>query len=245
MRTFNEWLYDLNESITFQIADISSQERMGDDFPNIVNELAKKLRQQMFVDDFTAATEASGLSYYQLIEMSDNYFSNPDQLEIHFWAGFFPEPSRKKILDAILYLLPEFHLELKNTVQSKQLANYNAENKYGRKSVLVYEIPVGILQNTAQAAPSVNVASANAHELLKMLNLDTGYEYGTINVHDLSIRLASLTDFHKDMATRSPETSANFIGFGLDQNQLQRYINDLEKMVQWAMSNNYDTISYS
>ena len=73
------------------------------------------------------------------------------------------------------------------------------------------------------------------------INIQMGQEY----LHgDLNMKLGMLTDFHKGMSLRATEKGSNYVSFGLDMKQLERYIDTLEKMAAWALKNNYDTISY-
>lgn len=226
MKKFLEWLSDLNESVTFQVSDINSDQK-NEDITTLSAKLAEKAKK-MFNDEFSA----TNLPFFELITFDGDYFSNGKE-EINFYAGFFPEESRKKILDAILYLLPEFNMKLNGVVKSGRSGAYNT---------LVYRIPV-VVSNNINPAPELNVANANAREILNMLNIH-GDLCGSISVNELSMKLSSLTDFHKDMSLRAPERGSNYISYGLDKNQLERYINTLEKMVAWALKNNYDTISY-
>lgn len=224
MKNFYEWL--LNESVTFQIADISS-DRKDVDITTLSANLAEKVKK-MFLDAFSFTR----LPFYEIITYDGDYFSDGKE-EINFYAGFFPEVYHQKILDAILYLLPEFNMKQNGPVRSDTSRIHNK---------LVYRIPV-VVRNNTNPAPELNVANANAREILNMLNIG-GDLCGTINVRDLSMKLASLTDFHKDMSLRATEKGSNYISYGLDKHQLNRYIDILEKMVDWALKNNYDTISY-
>ena len=224
MKTFLEWL--LNESVTFQVADISSDQR-NEDLTTLSARLAEKTKK-MFSNEFSVTK----MPFYELITFDGDYFSTGRE-ELNFYAGFFPEESRKKILDAILYLLSEFNMKLNGVVRMDQSRAYNT---------LVYRIPV-ISSNNTDPAPELNVANTNAREILNMLNIG-GDLCGSISVHELNMKLSTITDFHKGMSLRATEKGSNFVSYGLDMNQLERYIDVLEKMVGWALKNNYDTISY-
>lgn len=228
MKNFYEWL--LNEGITFQVADIGSDQK-NEDFHSLCWNLASRIRK-MFVSDLENASVSSRMDFYDLITPDGDYYSGGSEV-INFYAGYFPMESRKKILDAILYLLPEFKMKLNGVVKSENSAAHNT---------LVYRIPV-ISSNNIDPAPSLDLSSANARELLNMLNIG-GDLCGSVSVHELNMKLGAITDFHKDMSLRATEKGSNFVSYGLDSNQLERYIDVLEKMVGWALKNNYDTISY-
>jgi hypothetical protein len=216
----------LKESVTFQIADLNDNQK-NEDITTLSAKLAEKTKK-MFYSEF----QATKMPFYELITYDGDYFLNGKE-EINFYAGFFPENIREKILNAILYLLNEFNMKQNGPVQS---------NTSKIHDTLVYRIPV-ISHNNIDPALELNVANANAREILNMLNIQ-GDLCGTIDVRELNIKLASLTDFHKDMSLRATEKGSNFIAYGLDNKQLNRYIDTLEKMTQWAIKNNYDTISY-
>lgn len=230
MKRFNEWLKNLNESITFKIADLS-EDQEDVNFPDLTVKLAKKTKE-MFPDLFSD----TGKSFYDIVTYDGNYFTNGTE-EINFYAGFFPESQRKKVLDAILYLLREFNMKQSGPVRS--------DFSRMHENIITYRIPV-ISQNNTNPAPEINIASANAAELLKLLGIDSRYGYGSISVADLNIKLNQLTDmdFEKQMALRAVDKGRNFISFGLTESQLERYLKVLKSMVDWALKNNYDTIHY-
>ena len=227
MITFKEWLNNLNESVTFQVADIQSDQK-NEELHSLSWKLASRVRK-MFPKEF----ESLKLDFYDLITPDGDYYGSNRTEEINYYAGFFSEESRKKILDAILYLLPEFNIKLNGPVRKD-------ESRVYKKTV--YRIPVMHVPNK-NPAPELNIANGNARELLNMLNIH-GDLCGSISIQELNMKLSTITDFHKNMTTRSPEIKSNFISHGLSINQLERYIDVLEKMMQWAIKNNYDTISY-
>jgi hypothetical protein len=227
MKRFTEWLDDLTESVTFQISDIQSDQK-NEDLHSLSWKLASRVRK-MFPEEF----ESIKLDFYDLITPDGDYYGPNRTEEINYYAGFFPEESRKKILDAILYLLSEFNIKLNGSVRKDDSRVYKKT---------VYRIPVMHVPNK-NPAPELNIANGNARELLNMLNIH-GDLCGNISVQELNMKLSTITDFHKNMTTRAPEIKSNFVSHGLSVNQLERYIDTLEKMIQWALKNNYDTISY-
>jgi hypothetical protein len=234
MKKFNEWLKALNESITFKIAD-TSDDQQDIDLPEAIFNLNLRVKK-MFSGTFDATntTAATLPQVDQVITYDGDYFSNGRE-EINFYAGFVPELSRKKILDAILYLLNEFNMKQNGPIRSDISRLY--------KNIMVYRIPV-IVQNNKDPAPELNVGSGNAKELFKLLGIKME-GWGSINVADLNIRLNQLTDFEKQMALRADDIGKGFVSFGLTERQLEMYLERLEKMVVWAMKHGYDTISYS
>jgi hypothetical protein len=228
MKRFTEWLLDLNESVTFQVADIKDSQR-SEDLHSLCWKLSSKV-MHMFREEFAAI---SNVDFYDLITPDGSYYGDGKE-EINFYAGYFPEDSRLKILEAIKYLLPEFGIKLNGQIR---------QDKSAMRNVLVYRIPVVTIPNK-DPAPELNVANANAVEILKMLNINDGDLCGSISVSDLNMKLGMLTDFHKGMALRAAERGSNYVSFGISSGQLDRYIEVLEKMVRWALDNHYDTISY-
>ena len=231
MKKFTEWLSNLNESVTFKVDNIEPNQ-IKEDLHSLSWKLAFQIRK-MFIKEFEQTFESSKLDAYELITPDGDYYGPDRKEEINYYAGFFPEESRKKILDAILYLLPEFNIKLNGTVKEDQSKTYKK---------IMYRIPVITIPNK-NPAPELNMASGNARELLNMLNIN-GDLCGSISVHELNMKLNGLTDFHKNMAMTAPQVKSNFISYGLRIEQIERYISILEQMVQWALKNNYDTISY-
>jgi hypothetical protein len=228
MKTFNEWLLDLNESITFQVADIKDDQKL-EDLHSLCWKLSFKV-YDMFKNDFQIVFKSSQISPYDLITPDGDYYSSGKEV-INFYGGYFGE-SAGKILDAIKYLLLEFNMKLSGTVKQEM----------STRNVMVYRIPVVVVANS-NPAPELNVANENAREILNMLNI-SGDLCGSIDVRELNMKLSTITDFHKGMMVRAPEVGSNFIHFGLGEHQIERYVKVLQSIVDWALKNNYDTISY-
>ena len=97
----------------------------------------------------------------------------------------------------------------------------------------------------------MNLSNANAQELLNMLNISTvNGLYGSINVRQLAMTLSNLTDFSIQMGSQAPEQGvgekgAQWFDGGRSIQQIEQYIQTLNTMIQWAMQNHYDTISFS
>lgn len=234
MKKFNEWLKVLNESITLRID--TSDDQQDIDLPSAVSNLARRLKTMFSsIFDATNTTAATLPQVEEVITYDGDYWSNGRE-EINFYAGFVPEVSRKKILDAILYLLTEFNMALNGTVRS------DISRLYKNKNIMVYRIPV-VVRNNVDPAPELNIGTGNAGELFKLLGIKIA-GWGNINVADLNIRLNQLTDFDKQMALRADDRGERFVSFGLTEDQLERYLQGLEKMVAWAMKHGYDTIHY-
>lgn len=230
MKTFNEWLSNLNETVTFRVSNIDKSQ-VKKDLHFLTSDLALEMSES-FPQEFSYATQQSGQYYGDLITPDGDYYSEGKE-EINFYSGFFPEESRKKMLQAILYMLPEHRMKLNGSVR---------EDNSRLNQVSVYRIPVAVGAQK-NPAPELNVASQNAREILKMLNIH-GDLCGDIDVRELNMKLNMITDFHKRMTDRAPEIDHNFINFGLSIDQIERYIQTLQSIVDWALHNNYDTISY-
>lgn len=220
MKTFLEWL--LGESATFAIKGTESPKNLDYAVYSLANDVARK-----FPASFT------NRSPFEEIAL-DGLATGQDHGVINFYSH--EKPDAEKILKAIPYLAGEHGMKITGPIKQ--------DISGSRDGQTVYRIPVSFENKTADPPPELNVAEANARELLAMLNLynpSVGL-YSDLDVRELAMKLSTATDFHTQMTARAPEEEGNFYSGGLSQEQLQRYLDTLESMVQWAIKNDYDTI---
>lgn len=221
MKTFLEWLQSLNESATFAVKGTDLPENLDKAVFLLANDVATK---------FPASFQNG--SFFHDIAL-DGLATGGDQGVINFYSH--GKPDADKILKAIPYLIGEHGMKMIGPVKKDVSASRDGEP--------VYRIPVSLERQTSDIPPELNVAEENAMELLDMLNINSASGiYGDIDVRELAMKLSTATDFHTQMTARAPQDDSNYYVAGLSQEQLQRYLDVLEKMVQWAIKNDYDTI---
>jgi hypothetical protein len=234
MKKFNEWLESLNETVSFQVSGIDKSQEDAD-----LHFLCYHLKDKIY-SMFSKEFEAAGFDKYNsdLIEPDGDFYGEERKEEINFYSGMIPEEYRDKMLKALLYLLPEFRMKQNGPVR-KDVSRL--------KKVEVHRIPVSVTP-VDDPAPQINIADANAAEIFKLLGMRKE-GWGEINVADLNIRLAKITDFEKQMALRADQSAdqsfGRMVSFGLTEERLEHYLQMLEKMAAWALKHGYDTISYN
>lgn len=218
MRTFKEWLY--NETVTFAIK--------GTELPESLEKAVFNLSAK--VADMFPASFRNG-SFFNDIALDG--LTTGDVGVINFYSS--GKEDADKILKAISYLVGEYGMKLTGEVKKDTSSSRDGEE--------VYRIPVRLVRGVKEVPPELNMADGNARELLSMLNLiKFGDIHNDIDVRELSMKLSGVTDFHTQMASRAKEDLGNFNIGGLSEDQLRRYLDALEGMVQWALRNDYDTI---
>jgi hypothetical protein len=170
----------------------------------------------------------------------DGYDESPEGV-INFYAEKFTKESISNVLQTIKYFIPELGGQL--TAEPRA----DISKLYGG---LVYRIPVKIT-SVSDSPPEMNLSNVNAAELLRMLNISLIDDlYGSIDVRELAMKLATLTDFSIQMSAQAPDqgvgdSGARWYDGGRSMQQVERYIQTLNAMVQWAIENHYDTIQFS
>lgn len=217
MRTFKEWLY--NETVTFRIK--------GTELPESLDKAVFNLSAK--VADMFPLSFKNG-SFFNDIALDG--LTTGDIGVINFYSS--GKEDKDKILKAISYLVGEYAMELTGGIKKDTSRSRDGEE--------VYRIPVRLARGVKDVPPELNVADGNARELLSMLNLNSSGIHSDIDVRELAMKLSGVTDFHTQMGSRAGEKVGNFNIGGLNQDQLQRYIDNLEGMVRWALANDYDTI---
>ena len=218
MKTFLEWL--LNETATFAVKGTDLPQNLDKAVFNLAADVANK---------FPASFQSG--SFFNDIALDG--LATGDQGVINFYSH--GKPDADKILKAIPYLVGEHGMKVTGPIKKDVSASRDGEP--------VYRMPVSLERQITDIPPELNVAEENAAELLNMLNINSASGiYGDINVRDLAMKLSAATDFHTQMTARAPQDNGNNYVAGLSQEQLQRYLDTLEKMVQWAIKNDYDTL---
>ena len=233
---------NLNESVTFSVAGV---EKPIENVSYLAWKTAGLVAKQ-FPDEFAAVLgqpvksgEWKHTDPTNIITQ-DGADDSPEGI-INFYAEKFPREIIPKILHAIEYFVPELGGKIVGEPRAESSQSYGG---------LVIRIPVKIVNLGADLPPEMNVSNSNAEELLGLLGLSTVDLYGSVDVRELAMKLASLTDFSIGMSAQAPEQGVQDSGLrwfdgGRSVQQVERYIRTLGAMVQWAIENHYDTIRFS
>jgi len=168
--------------------------------------------------------------------------------KLNFYTGGMNETLIKKLIEAAKYYIKEFGAELTGPIRKDKSGLYKDEHG---NPVEVHRFPVRITgEGQEERPPELNVANRNAQIIVKdILQIHGEYYTGSINARDLLLKLDMLSDFAKDMLPIAPSSEKGKGGaiaydFGLSSDQIDRYVNTLEKMAQWAINKGYDYIQW-
>lgn len=224
-KSFSEWLSQM--SVTFSIGGSSKQ-------PAILGEVATAVMYKVAKD----LPESSEGTVKEFLQTDGDDHSELEGL-LNFYCEGLAENVARKILSAILYYLKDFDVEITGTPKLDQ------SKMYGGK---VYRIPVRMVP-PQDLPPELNLTNDNAFELLTMLGMPN-QSYGSISVGELATKLSGITDFHIQMGMKAPseetgKRGAKVYDMGRSEDQINRYLITLQKMVQWAIDHGHDTINFS
>ena len=232
MKKFVEWL--LEESVTFT-----------------VKHFRRKSVQNLYWLGCAIESKLSntfGAAYHEGFKYSrfdiDGLDTEAMDGIMNFYAGGLSEEILQKALKAIPYYLQEKGARVTGPVK-KEMSNMF--------KVPVYRFPVKLNDAKEDVAPELNLANGNAAVLIRdILGIakDEDYYAGSIDVRELMMKLGMVSDFTKEMSMRAPsfekgEKGASIYSGGLSEEQINRYLEVLERMCRWAIENNYDKIQWS
>ena len=231
MRNFIEWL--MNESMNLYIANHNND--AIHDLDDISTILKKKVVDPMFnklSKDEQKAVIDGGFYQHWSIGSDGSYYNDGNQVINFYTSGWGNNLS--KVLAGIKYYLDEI--------------KYGAfkEEKSGMFDGNVVRIP--ILSFNSSGPPALNLSNSNAILIFRDL---LGYHYddgfSSINPRDLLIKINNLPDYSVDLHQRDPYTQqgkkgAMMISGGLSSDDIHQRLNQISKIAQWAISNNYDEL---
>lgn len=149
----------------------------------------------------------------------------------------------------IPYIQTAIQTELQPMGIQAHVREVNASRMYDMQAIRV-EVTANETQHLEQL-PEINIANGNYYQLNRLLQLEPGEDYsGSISAQDMLARI-SIARGQTDMYTRAPTDTggpgtgmARNIDYGLNQGQLNRYLDVLEQMAEYALNMNNATIHW-
>jgi hypothetical protein len=218
----------LNESMTVSI-------RGYEEPPRNILDLAFHIERQLRrVPQFKQAKRPEVIT----IDGTTNF--NSRNGTINFYSEGIPDSAIPNILKGIQFYLDEFGA--KHGQFSKDISK-----AFGGT---VYRIDIE-MGTATDMPPHINLSNSNARmifgDVLGLSQHESDNGFYKIPIHDLLIKLNTLasTDFSKGVhpSTITKEKGkATYIAYGYNQETLQRILDDIHQIANWAIANNYDFI---
>jgi hypothetical protein len=244
MKSFQEWLVSINESVTFTVA--------GHDYSNQIkdlNDLGNFLSRKIIVPHMSKLSEEDLKKAQQIYpdsispDFSTWQWGEGEEVLNFYTAGF--ETMLPKMLDAIKYFLDDLGIQY-GQMRTEKSGVHNSD---------VIRIPILNMKKLKDPAPEVNMSNRNAriivHDLLQFP--DPNEDEYKLPVADLLIRINNVQDYLIDIHTVEPysvskknqeeELKSTIFNGGLSFEQIKRHLDSLEKLALWAKTNGYDQIN--
>lgn len=245
MKSFQEWLVAINESVTFTVA--------GHDYSNQIKDLydlGNFLSRKIIVPHMSKLSEEDLKKAQQIYpdsispDLSTWQWGEEDGVLNFYTVGF--EAVLPKMLDAIKYFLDDLGIQY-GQMRTEQSGAYNSN---------VIRIPILQIKKSKNAAPDVNMTNRNAQIIIRDLLQfpDPLEDIYKLPVADLLIRINNVQDYLINIHTVEPysvskknqeELKSTIFHGGLSFEQIQRHLDSLEQLALWAKANGYHEIQLS
>jgi len=242
MKSFQEWLVAINESVTFTVA--------GHDYSNQIKDLydlGNFLSRKIIVPHMSKLSEEDLKKAQQIYpdsispDLSTWQWGEEDGVLNFYTVGF--EAVLPKMLDAIKYFLDDLGIQY-GQMRTEQSGAYNSN---------VIRIPILQIKKSKNAAPDVNMTNRNAQIIIRDLLQfpDPLEDIYKLPVADLLIRINNVQDYLINIHTVEPysvskknqeELKSTIFHGGLSFEQIQRHLDSLEQLALWAKANGYHEI---
>lgn len=229
-RIIREEYKRLNESMDFWIKDTE------DTLPETTHDLSWTLRYDVLQKEYWDKLSPEAQEEYQAIRPSHVF--NPDDGTddvINFYVHGIPEQEVKRLVEVVKRVLPLYEVKLLNIDDSEA----------GRVIRFKVQLP------DFNAAPRLNLSNDNALKLLQLL----GFEFeeidgGQYSVSDMERGIERAKYYMNepdsglvDKSHHDNSDQKNVFRHNLGKDQVSYYLEELQKIVEYAKKLGYDTIN--
>ena len=240
MKTFIEWLQQLNESMSVYVSGHEYHQDI-----NNLDDLAEQLKQKVLYvawnklpPDQQQAVQAGGSVQHGMLIPDGSYYNSEKQEVLNFytagWGKMIPN-----LIQGIKYYLDELGVKY-GEFKAEKSGMFNSE---------VVRIPILQWSKSKNAPPLLNLANANARLIFGELLGFPGDEggYSDISPADLYRKIEELErhqlDIHaRDAYTMKPKNGPTMMHGGLSSEDISSRLEQIKQIAKWALANHYDQI---
>lgn len=247
MKNFWEWM-KFNESMDVVVKDFEKSHT-----PDNILELTNWITNKLF---YQAKIVPPSGNYFRTFEPDgDDYWKESGIM--NFYTQNIPPIMVDKILQAIKFFFDEDKIkygQFKKEPWSAKMDEFEWAKKEWKitnpNTTRVIRIPIlSIPKKQENAPPELNMSNAAARyffrDVLGFADHEEDGGFFNINARDLIIKLDMLPSvnlYTKSGDEKQEPGKANIISGGYDEKRLQRYVDVIRQIAQWAIDNNYDMI---
>lgn len=220
---FRQFFHTLQESITFFIGDAGNTPT---DVGTISYRVNGDVYQQMKLGAFVG----------EIVALDGDSSWDAKKGVINVYQHKLTDEQFKKAISVAKYYIGEYDAVIKSQ-------KIDTSKIYGGN---VVRLDVEVEGDTVNP-PEFNLSNTNAHNIINnVLNYPHDEAY-TFNVNELMMKIGQIrdNDYHIQKSTRDTEHEDNMISFGQSADRIKQILDALEKMCEWAIANNYSTITAS
>lgn len=231
----------LNESVVFSI-DGYNYNQNPETVLDVVFILEKNVWRNVISKKLDPNTIARGRENGDFVEYlaPDGYDALNDSGIINFYVSDSFKPIANDVVN-----------EIKSTLQKLNIKSgaYKMEKSNSRNTE-VLRIPVEIVANPTQLAPSFNMANGNFREVMGSLGFDVSEPYGVAPAYQLLKKIEQAknnlggTNVQDQGRMKQNPDQPNYYERQLGKDDYGNYYDRLEDMCRWALKNGFANISY-
>jgi len=237
MRTFLEWLQQINESMSIYVSGHPYHDDINDldDLANLLKRKVLYPAWDKLPPEAQEAVRSGGSGQHMMLTPDGSYYNNQEEILNFYttgWGEMIP-----RLVQGMKYFMDELGVKY---------GEFKVENS-GMFGGEVVRIPILKWSKSANTPPLLNMSNANAHlifgELLKFSGEEGAY---SISSADLYRKIEELEKHQLDLHARDDYSvqkngSTNY-HFGLSSGDILSRLEQIKKIAKWALNNHYDQI---
>jgi len=239
MKTFMEWLQQINESMSIYVSGHDYQDDIND-LDDLANQLKRKVLYpalDKLSPEQQKAVQAGGAMQHQMLIPDGSYYSDHEEVLNFYTAGW--GEMIPKLIQGMKYFMDELGVKY---------GKFKVE-KSGMFGSEVIRIPILQWAKSKNTPPLLNMTNANARLIFGELLGFPGDEggYSDISPADLYRKIEDLEKHQLDIHARDAYTTqykggATIHHGGLSSEDISIRLEQIKKIAKWALDNHYGQI---
>jgi hypothetical protein len=182
----------------------------------------------------------AGSMHHGILTPDGSYYNRDKKEILNLYTGGWPERFIKSLVEGVKYYLDELKIKYSSFINDKS-------KMFDGDSVV--RIPILSWKPTEDTPPSLNLANGNAMLIFGQLLKYKVEEGGFYNIApaDLIVKIDNLEKDQLRIHARDQYSStrggSQTINGGLDENGIQKRLDAIRNIAQWAIKNHYDSIN--
>lgn len=241
MKTFKEWM-NLTEGMSVMISGYNSNDNIKD-FESIAEFIKGKVINPLWyqlTEEEKAAVRKGGSLHHGILAPDGSYYGRDGKEILNLYTGGWPDEQLNKMVKGVKYYLDEMKIKYSPFITDRSKM-FDGDP--------VIRIPILSWKPTQDAPPSLDMNNSNTHLIFSDVLGYKGEEGGYFNLSpaDLVVKIDNIENGKLQIHARDPYVSKRnngpeMIHGGIDSSGIERRLEVIKQIAQWAMKNHYDNI---